>query len=86
MGWEKLTKPLGGWSKAEKAKGGWEALGQQGGCSDWSGVGSDGGCSEWDSGLCWILDAGAWSDTCYWKDTSFWNDGVPFWGELVEAA
>ena len=38
-------------------------------------------CKEWDSlsHVCWILDTGAWTDTCFWRDLSLWRDGPEPW-------
>ena len=81
--WKPIEAPAGTWSRVESAPSGWSPISDGGLCGDWVGVGADGDCLDWDAHLCWILQSGSWSDSCFWKDLALWNDGVPFWSQAA---
>lgn len=62
---------------------GWNKIDDSDNCGEWTQVDDGGDCLSWDNHLCWILDTGSWSDSCFWRDLSLWNDGVP---DFIEVA
>ena len=81
--WKPIEAPAGTWSRVEPASAEWSPVSDGGACGDWAGVDADGDCLDWDAHLCWILQSGSWSDSCFWKDLALWNDGVPFWSQAA---
>ena len=62
---------------------GWKKIDDSSGCGEWTKIDAGGDCVGFDGLLCWILDTGRWSDSCYWRDLSLWNDGVNPWSEAA---
>lgn len=87
MSWEPVNDAGSGWSKVGADTGeGWTVI-SEGSCDSWNVITDDGSsdCLDWDSPnrVCWILDTGSWSDSCFWRDLSLWNDGQEPWSQAA---
>lgn len=82
-GWTRKPRVGGEWTRVTADDTQWTSVSTGGDCADWDQINAGGDGLDFDGLLCWILDTGRWSDSCYWRDLSLWNDGVEPWAEVA---